>query len=59
MELNTLPYGPKGSKNDTLLKGFISEAFYTELGKIDRFKAISALNDQACMHAITKEDIFS
>ena len=45
IELDTLLYKLKGSKNDTLLEGFISEAFYTKLGKIDKFKAISALNN--------------
>ena len=59
IELNTSLYGPEGSKNDTSLEGFISEAFYTKLGEIDKFKAISALNDQAFIYAITKEDIFS
>ena len=45
IELDTSLYRPEGSKNDTLLEGFISKAFYTELGKIDKFKAISALNN--------------
>jgi len=45
IKLDTLLYGPEGSKNDTSLKGFITKAFHTELGEIDGFKAISALNN--------------
>ena len=61
IKLDTLLYEPRGMQNDTLLEGFFTklEVFHIKLGKINRFKAISALNNQAYIHAITKEGIFS
>jgi hypothetical protein len=47
IKLDTLLYKLKGMQNDTLPEGFFIklEVFYTELGEIDKFKAISALNN--------------
>jgi hypothetical protein len=60
IELDTLLYRPKGTQNNTLLlEGFFTKAFYTKLNKINRFKAILALNNQSFIYTITKEDIFA